>query len=141
MKSFFYLLSCMAQIYFSWGTYWCSRSEEGWRNEGRAKGSEKVFCNGINDNLPNYPTWKAGSYQVCSSDKNLGKWIIYWELALSLTLLYISRKINTPLSLCGKFLPKTPNILHVCFFPEYPSPPFLKTIFTKSSLQELIGNQ
>lgn len=40
-----------------------------------------------------------------------------------------------------KILAKTPNILHVCFFPEYPSPPFLKTIFTKSSLQELIGNQ
>lgn len=45
---------------------------------------------------------------------------------------------------CGKFLPKVPNILHVCLFvcfPEYPSPPFLKTIFTKCSLQELIGNQ
>lgn len=27
------------------------------------------------------------------------------------------------------------------FFPEYPSPPFLKTIFMKFSLQELIENQ
>lgn len=34
------------------------------------------------------------------------------------------------------------QIFCVCFFfPEYPSRPFLKTIFTKSSLQKLIGNQ
>lgn len=50
-------------------------------------------------------------------------------------------KENKYSSLCGKFLPKAGNILLVCFFPEYLSPPFLKTIFTKSSLQELIGNQ
>lgn len=34
--------------------------------------------------------------------------------------------------------------MFICFFvcfSEYPSPPFLKTIFMKFSLQELIGNQ
>lgn len=37
------------------------------------EGSDKVFCEVISDHLPNYPTWEAGSYQVCSGDKNLGK--------------------------------------------------------------------